>query len=41
VRIALEEGAATIDDCRGKRLILWPGESIALAWDPAAPCAAP
>jgi hypothetical protein len=41
VRIALEEGAATVDDCRGKRLILGPGESIALAWDPAAPSAAP
>jgi hypothetical protein len=41
VRIALEEGAATIDDCRGKRLILGPGQSFELAWNPDEPCAAP
>ena len=41
VRIALEEGAATIDDCRGNRLILGPGQSLELAWDPSKRCAAP
>jgi hypothetical protein len=41
VRIALEEGAATVDDCRGGTLVLQGGESAELAWDPREPCALP
>jgi hypothetical protein len=41
VRIALQEGEATIHDCRGGDRVLEPGESVELAWDPQEPCAAP
>jgi hypothetical protein len=41
VKIALEEGEATIDDCRGGILVLGAGQSIELAWDPSEPCASP
>jgi hypothetical protein len=41
VRIALEEGEATIEDCRRGNQVLGPGESLELAWDPREPCAAP
>jgi hypothetical protein len=40
VRIALEEGQATVADCRGEDLVLEAGESVELKWDPAEPCAA-
>jgi hypothetical protein len=40
VRIALQEGVATVGDCRGEERVLEAGESIELMWDPAAPCAA-
>jgi hypothetical protein len=40
VRIELEEGLATVGDCRGEELVLEAGESIELMWNPAAPCAA-
>jgi hypothetical protein len=40
VRIALEEGQATVGDCRGEELVLEAGESIELMWNPAEPCAA-
>ena len=38
VRIALQEGEATIGDCRGEELVLAAGQSIELSWDPAEPC---
>jgi hypothetical protein len=41
VRIALEEGEATIDDCRGEELRLAAGQSIELSWNPTEPCRAP
>lgn len=41
VKIALQEGAATVDDCRGEELVLEAGQSVELVWDPAKPCAAP
>ena len=40
VRIALQEGEAIVGDCRGRELILRAGQSIALMWNPAEPCAA-
>jgi hypothetical protein len=40
VRIALEEGQATVGDCRGEDLVLEAGESVELKWDTAEPCAA-
>ena len=41
VTIALEEGEATIADCRGESLVLKAGQSRELAFDPAEPCPAP
>ena len=41
VRIALEEGEATVDDCQGGSLVLGAGQSLELAWDPTEPCASP
>jgi hypothetical protein len=41
VRIAMEEGAATIAGCRGDSLLLEAGQSVELAWDPSAPCTTP
>jgi hypothetical protein len=41
VRIALQEGEATIAECRGGHRVLRPGESLELVWDPREPCAAP
>jgi hypothetical protein len=38
VRIALQEGEATIGDCRGEKLVLAAGQSLELSWDPAEPC---
>ena len=38
VKIALQEGEATIDDCRGEELVLAAGQSIELSWDPVEPC---
>ena len=38
VKIALEEGEATIDDCRGEELRLAAGQSIELSWNPTEPC---
>jgi hypothetical protein len=40
VRIALQEGEATVGSCRGEELVLEAGESIELTWPPAEPCAA-
>jgi hypothetical protein len=40
VRIALDEGEATIDDCRGEELVLRAGQSVELKWNPLQPCAA-
>ena len=38
VKIALEKGEATIDDCRGEELRLAAGQSIELSWNPTEPC---
>jgi hypothetical protein len=38
VRIALQEGEATIGDCRGEQLLLVAGQSVELSWNPAKPC---
>jgi hypothetical protein len=38
VKIALEEGEATIGGCRGEELTLAAGQSIELSWDPREPC---
>jgi hypothetical protein len=38
VRIALQEGEATIGDCRGEVQSLAAGQSIELSWNPAEPC---
>ena len=38
VKIALEQGEATLGDCRGEQLVLQAGQSIELSWDPAEPC---
>jgi hypothetical protein len=38
VRIALQEGEATIGDCRGEELLLAAGQSLELSWNPAQPC---
>jgi hypothetical protein len=40
VRIALDEGEATIDDCRGEELVLRAGQSVELKWNQLQPCAA-
>jgi hypothetical protein len=40
VRIALRDGEATVDDCRGAELTLKAGQSVELVWNPAEPCAA-
>ena len=39
VKIALQEGQATVDDCRGEKLVLEAGQSLELVWNPAEPCA--
>ena len=41
VRIALEEGEATVADCRGQSLVLRAGQSLELAWNPAETCKLP
>jgi hypothetical protein len=38
VKIALEQGEATVSDCRGEQLVLAAGESAELSWNPAEPC---
>jgi hypothetical protein len=38
VRIALQEGEATVGDCRGEVQSLAAGQSIELSWNPAEPC---
>jgi hypothetical protein len=38
VRIALQEGEATVGDCRGQMQSLAAGQSIELSWNPAEPC---
>jgi hypothetical protein len=38
VRIALQEGEATIGDCRGEVQSLAAGQWIELSWNPAEPC---
>jgi hypothetical protein len=40
VTIALQEGEATVGDCRGEELVLAAGQSVELSWSPAVPCAA-
>ena len=40
VKIALQEGEATVGDCRGEELVLEAGQSLELMWDLAEPCAA-
>ena len=40
VRIELEEGQATVGDCRGEELVLQAGQALELTWNPAEPCAA-
>ena len=40
VKIALEEGEATVSDCRGGELVLAAGQSVELMWHPSEPCAA-
>jgi hypothetical protein len=41
VRISLQEGGATVDDCWGKGMVLAAGQSVELRWNPAEPCRAP
>jgi hypothetical protein len=41
VKIALEQGQATIVGCQGEQVVLEAGQSIELASDPAAPCVRP
>jgi hypothetical protein len=41
VRIALQQGEATVGDCRGEVQSLAAGQSIELSWNPAEPCHAP
>jgi hypothetical protein len=38
VRIALQEGEATIGDCRGDERVIAAGQSVELRWNPAEPC---
>ena len=38
VKIALQEGEATIGGCRGEELVLAAGQSVELSWDPVEPC---
>ena len=38
VRIALDQGEATVRDCRGEQLVLEAGHSVELNWTPAEPC---
>ena len=38
VKIALQEGEATIGTCRGQELVLAAGQSIELRWNPVEPC---
>ena len=38
VKIALEEGEATVGDCRGEQLVLQAGQSVELSWSAAEPC---
>jgi hypothetical protein len=38
VKIALEQGEATVIDCRGERLVLAAGQTAELSWNPAEPC---
>ena len=40
VRIALHDGEATVDGCRGEEVVLHAGQSLELMWNPAEPCAA-
>lgn len=41
VKIALEEGAATIVDCHGGSRVLEAGQMVELSFDPNAPCTTP
>jgi len=38
VKIALQEGEATVRDCRGAQLVLEAGQSLELSWSAAEPC---
>jgi hypothetical protein len=38
VKIALQEGEATLGDCHGEQLVLEAGQSVELSWNPAEPC---
>jgi hypothetical protein len=38
VKIALQEGEATVGDCRGEQLVLEAGQSVELSWNAAEPC---
>jgi hypothetical protein len=38
VKIALQEGEATIGDCRGEEQVLEAGQAVELSWSPAEPC---
>ena len=40
VKIALQEGEATIGNCRGEEVVLQAGQALELTWNPAEPCAA-
>jgi hypothetical protein len=41
VKIALEEGAATVADCAGGSRLVEAGQMVELAWDPDVPCTTP
>jgi hypothetical protein len=38
VTIAVQDGEATVGDCRGEQLVLEAGQSVELSWRPPAPC---
>ena len=38
VKIALQDGEAIVDDCRGEQLVLEAGQSVELSWNPAESC---
>ena len=41
VKISLQEGEATVGDCRGEQLVLAAGQSVELSWSPVEPCDVP
>ena len=38
LKLALHDGEAIVDDCRGEQLVLEAGQSVELSWNPAEPC---